>query len=73
MDATCKSEDNIKIGCDARNCMDLAQDRGKWRPYVRAVMNLRIPYKPISLVMNAGRRIAENIYFYFIFQGKVRI
>ena len=40
-------EDNIKInlkevGCDARNWMELAQDRDQWRD-VRAVMNLRVP------------------------------
>ena len=37
-------EDNIKmdlkeVGCDARNRMDLAQDRDK----VRAIMNFRVP------------------------------
>ena len=41
-------EDNIimdlrEVGCDARNCMDLAEDRDQWRAYVRAVMNLRVP------------------------------
>ena len=37
-------EDNIKmdlreVGCDPGDCMDLAEDRDQWRPYVRAVMN----------------------------------
>ena len=41
-------EDNIEMnlkemGCDARNRIDLAQDRDKWRVYVRAVVNLWIP------------------------------
>ena len=45
-------EDNIKmdlkeVGCDARNWMDLVQDCDQWRAYVRAVINLRFPYKPI--------------------------
>ena len=40
-------EDNIKMdlmemGCDARNWMDLAEDRDQRRTYVRAVMNLRV-------------------------------
>ena len=28
------------VGCDARNWMDLAQDRDQWRAYFRAVMKL---------------------------------
>ena len=43
-------EDNIKmnlraVGCDPRVWIDLAEDRDQWRAYVRAVMNLRVPYK----------------------------
>ena len=46
-------EDNIKmdlreVGCDPGEWVDLAEDRDHWRAYVRAVMNLRVPYKPIS-------------------------
>ena len=46
-------EDNIKmdlteVGCVPGEWIDLAEDRGQWRAYVRAVMNLRVPYKPIS-------------------------
>ena len=38
-------EDNIKmdlreVGCDPGECIDLAEDRDKWRAYVMAVMNL---------------------------------
>ena len=41
-------EDNIKmdlreVGCDLGEWLDLAEDRGQWRAYVRAVMNLRVP------------------------------
>ena len=41
-------EDNIKmvlreVGCDARNWMDLVQDRDEWRAYARAVMNFLVP------------------------------
>ena len=41
-------EDNIKmdlreVGCDPGEWIDLAEDRGQWRAYVRAVMNLRVP------------------------------
>ena len=44
----CRWEDNIKmdlreVGCDAGECIDLAEDRDQWRAYVRAVMNLRVP------------------------------
>jgi hypothetical protein len=41
-------EDNIKvdlmeIGIDGANWIRLAQDRVQWRPFVKTVMNLRVP------------------------------
>ena len=41
----CIWEDNIKmdvqeVGCGGMDWIDLAQDRGKWRALVSAVMNL---------------------------------
>jgi hypothetical protein len=32
-----------EVGWDGMDWIDLAQDRDRWRPYVNAVMNLRVP------------------------------
>ncbi|KAJ4431801.1 hypothetical protein ANN_20406 [Periplaneta americana] len=47
-------EDNIKmdlreVGYDDRDWINLAQDRNRWRAYVRAAMYLRVPEKPFTM------------------------
>ncbi|KAJ4431953.1 hypothetical protein ANN_20562 [Periplaneta americana] len=32
-----------QVGYDGRDWINLAQDRDRWRAYVRAAMNLRVP------------------------------
>jgi hypothetical protein len=44
----CSWEDNIKmdlqeVECEGMDWIELAQDRGRWRALVNAVMSLRVP------------------------------
>ena len=53
----CRWEDNIivdlrEVGCDPGDWLALAADRDQWRTYVTAVMNLRVPWKPIIIIIN---------------------
>jgi hypothetical protein len=51
-------EDNIKIdlqevGYECMDWLDVAQNRGRWRVLVKAIMNLRVP-------QNARNFLTEN-------------
>jgi len=44
----CRWDDNIKmdpqeVGCGGMDRIKLVQDRGRWRAFVNAVMNLQVP------------------------------
>jgi hypothetical protein len=40
-------EDNIKVDLEEVDCIELAEDRDRWRALVNTVMNFRVP-------LNAG-------------------
>ncbi|KAJ4452331.1 hypothetical protein ANN_03856 [Periplaneta americana] len=63
----CRWEDNIKmdlreVGYDDRDWINLAQDRDRWRAYVRAAMNLRNLDigSIVSQRLTAMRKLQEN-------------
>ncbi|KAJ4426336.1 hypothetical protein ANN_27150 [Periplaneta americana] len=62
-------EDNIKmdlreVGYDDREWINLAQDRDRWRAYVRAAMNLRIPHtqEHLNVKIDVLKEARGNIY-----------
>ncbi|KAJ4444481.1 hypothetical protein ANN_06273 [Periplaneta americana] len=65
--------DLTEVGYDARDWINLAQDKDRWRAYVRAEMNLLVPEKPCVIVwLNAtslggsGSELAARpVGFYF--------
>ncbi|KAJ4443346.1 hypothetical protein ANN_05014 [Periplaneta americana] len=61
-------EDNVKmdlreVGYDDRDWINLAQDRDRWRAYVREAMNLRVPQKPFPdyIITEYFRRNVINL------------
>ncbi|KAJ4448703.1 hypothetical protein ANN_00093 [Periplaneta americana] len=63
-------EDNIKmdlkeVGYDDRDWINLAQDRDRWRAYVRAAMNLR-------LFLSTSSALFQSIFCYVVSDERLR-
>jgi len=41
-----------EVGYGDTGWIELAQDRGRWRALVKAVMNLRVPHNEMSFLTN---------------------
>ena len=51
-----------EVGCDPGEWIDLAEDKGPMRGYVRAEMNLRVPSKPVSYYSSSFYRKQIHIF-----------
>jgi hypothetical protein len=69
-------EDNIKIyfrkiGWNVVGCIHLAHDKYRWRPLVKAVMNLRVPYKTENFLTSyATIRFSRRTLLQFLAGGE---
>jgi len=41
-----------EVGCDSMDCINVAQDRDRWRALVNVVMNLRVPQNGGNFLSN---------------------
>ncbi|KAJ4439337.1 hypothetical protein ANN_07459 [Periplaneta americana] len=61
-----------EVGYDDREWINLADDRDRWRAYVRAAMNLRVPSKPVSNFEYYGMKMNANKTKTMVIERKIK-